>query len=1095
MLKRYLSLLLFFITIDLFSQNNLNINNIDISDLSTEDINSIFIDKKGFNWISTNEGLNRFDGLSNSIFRSNPFDNKTISDNSTKFSFQVDTDGIFVSTNSGMDYFRYENLSFDRLELNSSPTGFYNYLNYLFIPTQTEGLFVYELENDTILEDFKFDPRNPLSISSSQFNDTQNDVILFSLYNEDSALWVGTSNGLNKIDLNTKSNKRYYSEGTSNSLPSNFIYDIYSYDSLILVSTDNGLALVNKLDNSISHFNILDNKEVYNIFEIFGKLIIHTQDGVFKIDDLENEILTPIYLGYKLKSKVINDNEFVVWSENANVERIFFANSEFYTQNLNKASNLEINDINNFKGAYYISSKSGILKVTEKINNILSVFDRDEKILTMVENDFYRVVVTDQNLLIYEEDELSYEYVLEELLPDQSIGTPSLLLDEDLLYIGTDRLNVFDLYTEEITVFQNSTSGFNSILSGNINNLSVIIRENKKELWISLNTGISVFDVDGNKFQNFQFNQRSNKNKFPNGFSSLLLSKKYELWLTNSESGLYRYNPETLELVKHYIFDINDKTSITSSSLSSITEYNDELYVGSSGDGLYVYINDSSGFKNINVDNGLLSNNVSAFLKTYQYLFILSDKGINYFDFEVMSTLTDGNNNNLRNINIEDGLDPNKILDNGISFFNDLIYVFSENKIQKIDLYNLFVDRENPIINLTLSELIDENFDKREFKIVDNKIDLTDEVSNVELSLSSPSYYKPQSTQIFYKIEELNDEWVNLGKERKLIIQSSGYSNSFINGNKILAPYGKYNLRIKSANSSGIESINQLEYELTVKPPWYLTTFAFISYFFIIVSIIFFYVKFSQGRTKKLMEEKRKEEELEEAHNLQMGLLAKENPDRADLDISTYIRCATEVGGDYYDFIEFEDGSLLAICGDATGHGTASGMMVSITKAGLLGIDSNDPNFILKTLNKIIKKVDIGRLRMSLNLVHFQNGSMKMSSAAMPPMYHYDKKKNEVDEITISNLPLGGLMTEDFAVLDKKFSKDDVLVMLSDGLPEAPNREGELLDYAAVKECIEKNATKSSDEIKDELVKLSDKWMNGVHNPDDITIVVCKKKV
>ena len=107
-----------------------------------------------------------------------------------------------------MDYFRYDNLSFDRLELNSSPTGFYNYLNYLFIPTLTEGLYLYELENDTILEEFKFDPRNPLSISSSQFNDNQNDVILFSLYNQDSALWVGTSNGLNKIDLNTKSNKK-----------------------------------------------------------------------------------------------------------------------------------------------------------------------------------------------------------------------------------------------------------------------------------------------------------------------------------------------------------------------------------------------------------------------------------------------------------------------------------------------------------------------------------------------------------------------------------------------------------------------------------------------------------------------------------------------------------------------------------------------------------------------------------------------------------------------------------------------------------------------------------------------------------------------
>ena len=43
------------------------------------------------------------------------------------------------------------------------------------------------------------------------------------------------------------------------------------------------------------------------------------------------------------------------------------------------------------------------------------------------------------------------------------------------------------------------------------------------------------------------------------------------------------------------------------------------------------------------------------------------------------------------------------------------------------------------------------------------------------------------------------------------------------------------------------------------------------------------------------MEDKRKEEELEEAHNLQMGLLAKEKPKRDDLDISTYIKCATEV--------------------------------------------------------------------------------------------------------------------------------------------------------------------------------------------------------
>ena len=84
-------------------------------------------------------------------------------------------------------------------------------------------------------------------------------------------------------------------------------------------------------------------------------------------------------------------------------------------------------------------------------------------------------------------------------------------------------------------------------------------------------------------------------------------------------------------------------------------------------------------------------------------------------------------------------------------------------------------------------------------------------------------------------------------------------------------------------------------------------------------------------------------------------------------------------------------------------------------------------------------------------------------------------------------------MTEDFTVLDKKFSKGDVLVMISDGLPEAPNKKGDLLDYEAVKNCVEENSLKSAEEIKDELVKLSDNWLQGIHNPDDITIVVCKK--
>jgi hypothetical protein len=869
----------------------------------------------------------------------------------------------------------------------------------------------------------------------------------------------------------------------------------------ILAATTNGLSLINPTSNEIKNYSLLKNTAIYNTFLIGDDILIHTENGIFLIDEIDEENISLIKIinsGKLTKTRKITDSEFILYSNSNSFKRIIKNKNEYIDIEVAIPTSVKINDIRNYKGAYYISTESGVFRVTEKLNSLTKRNDNllsDEKLISIQENDYYRVLLTNFRILLYEEDELSSSIDISKLIGEKEVDNATIYLDEDeYLFFGTNKLFIIDLYTDEILTLENSKDGLNSIMEGEINNLSLFVDEDyKKELWISLSSGISILNVEDEIFRNFKFNPRS-KNKLPNGFSSILKLPNEEILISNINTGLYRYS-KNLELIKHYIFDINNKTSITSSAISSLIDYSGEIYIGTNGDGLFIYENDSTGFRNFTTNNGLLSNNVLGFLKTYQHLFILSDKGINYFDFEVMSSLTDGNNNNLRNINEEDGLELGKFLNNGLSFYDDFLYVFSEKNIEKIDFYNLFIDHEMPVISLVSSKIIDENYDEKQLDIRDSVINLTDDITNIELNLSSPSFYKTENTQLFYKLEPLTQNWINLGVNRKAIIQSSGFSKNNFTENKLLLPYGDYKLRIKSTNSSGIESKNQLTYNIYVKPPWYLTIYAIISYIILAFSSIYLYVKYSQGRTKKLMEDQRKEEELEEAHNLQMGLLAKENPKRKDLDISTYIKCATEVGGDYYDFIEFEDGSLLVICGDATGHGTASGMMVSITKAGLLGIDSKKLNLIMKTLNKIIKKVDIGRLRMSLNLAHFQNGTMKLSSAAMPPIYHFENKTKKVDEIQISNLPLGGLIGEEFTVLNKKFSKGDVLVMISDGLPEAPNKNGELLDYQAVKECVEKNSLKSAEEIKNELVKLSDNWLDGIHNPDDITIVVCKKLV
>lgn len=267
------------------------------------------------------------------------------------------------------------------------------------------------------------------------------------------------------------------------------------------------------------------------------------------------------------------------------------------------------------------------------------------------------------------------------------------------------------------------------------------------------------------------------------------------------------------------------------------------------------------------------------------------------------------------------------------------------------------------------------------------------------------------------------------------------------------------------------------------------------SLFFVIgFTGLIIYNRIKQKARLRQLEEDRKNKELQAARDLQISLLPKSTPKRNDLDIATFIRSSTEVGGDYYDFMSQENGNIYSICGDATGHGVTSGMMVSITKAGLNGIEAIAPNVILQKLNKVVKKVDLGTLRMSLNIVEISQNELNMSSAAMPPIYLYKSGANTVEELMQSGLPLGGLKNESFEQIKRNFESGDVLIQLSDGLPEAPNSKGEMYDYERLKALIQTSCHLTAKEIINVLMQSVDQWLEGKHNPDDITLIVTKKK-
>ncbi|HIC37628.1 MAG TPA: serine/threonine-protein phosphatase, partial [Candidatus Marinimicrobia bacterium] len=120
--------------------------------------------------------------------------------------------------------------------------------------------------------------------------------------------------------------------------------------------------------------------------------------------------------------------------------------------------------------------------------------------------------------------------------------------------------------------------------------------------------------------------------------------------------------------------------------------------------------------------------------------------------------------------------------------------------------------------------------------------------------------------------------------------------------------------------------------------------------------------------------------------------------------------------------------------------------------------------------------------------------SLEYSSAAMPPTYLYRQSDKSLNELSATGLPLGALKKESYELAKEKLAPGDVLVMLSDGLPERVNSGEVQLDYPAVEKCVRENAHKTPEEIIKTLETLGESFADGEPNLDDITIVVVKKK-
>ena len=169
------------------------------------------------------------------------------------------------------------------------------------------------------------------------------------------------------------------------------------------------------------------------------------------------------------------------------------------------------------------------------------------------------------------------------------------------------------------------------------------------------------------------------------------------------------------------------------------------------------------------------------------------------------------------------------------------------------------------------------------------------------------------------------------------------------------------------------------------------------------------------------VENERKSKELESARALQLSLLPKTLPKFQQMDLAAFMESASEVGGDYYDFIKGDSESIIVAAGDATGHGIKAGTLVAIVKSLLYEYGTKlCVSETLEEINKILLSMKLGNLYMGLTLLKLNEYSVELSSAGMPPIIIFRNEFDRLEEITIKRMPLGATDKMNFEITNFK---------------------------------------------------------------------------
>jgi len=807
--------------------------------LSQSVVNCIFQDHKGFIWVGTQNGLNRFDGYNFEIFSYNPSDTNTISNN---WIYSIDEDrygNLWIGTKGGLNQYIRDEKRFRRI---TWINGYPNYVtDYIYdARVLKNGKII--INTPPILTIFDHDRKSFRHYTSIlQYDGAVKDNRIPLLEDQEGLIWIGSTRGLACFNPRIESFSYFLPETNDrNSLSNNVITSLYEgVDGTLWIGTSNGLNIYDKTSHLLRriYHDPRDHQSLSNNFiraitgDLSGRFWIGTEGGglnraIWSTDGrliMEHFTNEQHGLGHNIVLALMVDRSENLWigtlqglGKTDLKPRKFQLYRTSDTPNpTNLLGNVIASIYKDSSGLIWVGNWGQGLNVVNRKTGQVEHFSSHLKGNHFIPNDFVHVIFPDarQNL-----------------------------------WIGTrDGIFVYDHTRKTFTRFReffhnNHLPDFSGI------RIFTIIRDRDNSYWIGTQNGLFHLWPESKVAEIFTAEASNDHRISGNLVYSLLEDHEGLIWIATL-SGLDVYDPITKKL-RHYLKNPGNVNSLCDNFVTTLCEdHHGNIWIGTNS-----YLNKfnkrDSTFIYYSQESGLPNNLIYMIVEDdRQNLWFATGNGLSRFD-----TLT----GRFRTYSVEEGLQSKEFNLNTCCKSNDGEIFFGG-----MNGFNSFYPdslRDNPNIpEIVFTSCYKTNKTDRVYLDVENGREVVFDYNDYTFTIefAALEFTNPEKNRYAYMLEGVSGDWIETGTRRFV-----PFSN---------LPPGTYTFRIKGSNNDGIWNASGPSLKIIIRPPWWRSSWAWIAYILFLVGAILLYIRI---RERKLVHER---DVLEEKVHLRTQQIESQN--------------------------------------------------------------------------------------------------------------------------------------------------------------------------------------------------------------------------